>query len=841
MSQPLPAKFQRYNSLQTKRLSIVVEIEGFPGLLTSSALTRPILYGDPGLVYGEDGLVYGGGIEITEYNGGPIRSILSLDASSLTLSQRLEPEQGRGSISTLTLGFIDKDAIMTELVSPGIILDDILGKKVKIWLGYVELNFPEDYYVIFRGKVTDITQTPGLVRLALSDPNIGRRSQIFFQGQTKLSSAITDADTTINVAANGDFHKSILGPNGLYDAAIKTYLKIGDEFIEYGPSFSVPSGTFGVNTWTGVIRGSRFTTPQAHDADTDVEAWVQIEDHAIDMALKIMLSGWGGVYTSDQPLLAIRDTGDPILGNIPGALILPLNVDAKRDYGLFAGDYITLTGTASNDGTYRIVSFENLANTQNNIIVVNAALVTEATTTGTMSFRSQYDTYPITCGAKLTPDDVDVERHIYYKNTFLSADSNAYRIFISQTESSAKAFLEAQVYLPIACYSLTRNGRLSMGLTKPPVAEETLQFLTKDNILNADTLTLNRGITNRRFFNEIDWQYDERDDGSYQTLIRTLDTESLSIIKLSYVLPITSRGIRSDLNPDAQITRRTNFLLSRYKRGAVEINPLVNWEVGVQIEAGDVVALQDNGVLQIANYKTGKRLLGTQLFEVTERSMNLKSGNVQLKIISGIPSQADDRYGVISPSSLIASATVDRLTIQDSFGALYPGDEQEKWVNYIGEKIIVHDDDWNFSEEVTLVGFVPADPYTMIISPALSVAPPSGYIVDIPAYPTSLDTYVNSVYKAIHAFLDPTVSVVSGSTQAIFTVASGDIAKFNKGSIVIVHEIDWAYQSPELFIEDVDTGTNTVTLSGPCGFVPSSADFVDLIGFADLGAAYRWL
>jgi len=841
MSQPLPAKFKRYNSLQTKRLAIVVQIEDFPGLITSSPLYEPLLYGDPGIFYGDDGLVYGGIKEIETFNGGPIRTLLSLDASSLTLSQRLEPEQGRGSISTLTLGFIDKNAIMTELISPGIILDDILGKNVKIWLGYVELSFPQDYYIVFRGKITDVTQTPGLVRFNLSDPNIGRRSQIFFQGKTNLTTALTALDTTVNVASNGDFHKCILGPDGNYDPAIRTYIKIGDEFIEYGPSFHLPGGTFGTNTWGNVTRGARGTTADIHDLDADVEAWVQIEDHAIDMALKIMLSGWNGNYLTDVPVFSFRETGDPILGNIPGAIVLPQNTDAIRDYGLTAGDYITVVDDALNNGTYVITSFLDIGETLNQIIVVNDPLITEPTPTGTMSFRSQYDTYPVSCGAKLTPDDVDVERHIYYQNTFLSADTNSYRFLISATETSAKQFLEAEVYLPIACYSLTRFGRLSMGLTKPPVADERLQFITKDNLLNADQLTVNRGITNRRFFNEIDWEYDLLDDGTYQTLIRTLDTESLSIIGLSYVLPIKSRGIRSDLNPDAQIARRTNFLLSRYKRGAIEINPKVNWEVGVQIEAGDVIALQDNGSLHIPNYKTGKRVLGTQLYEVIERSMSLKDGNVQLKILSGIPSQADDRYGVISPSSRIASATTSTLTIKDSYGALFPGAEYEKWVNYAGSPVIVHNEDWSIVGESLFVGLLPADPYTMVITPPLAFTPSVDFIVDIPDYPTSPDTYVNSVYKAIHAFLDPTVTVVAGISDTVFEVDPADIGKFHVNSLVLAHEIDWAYEAPERAISAVDTVLNRVTLNGSMGFTPVAGDLVDLIGFEDLGAAYRWL
>ena len=844
MSNEAPSEFLKFNTQSTKQINIVVEIEGVPGLLTAQPLFTRLRYGDPGVHYGDPGLVYGGLRPLTEFGGGLVQDILSFDASSLTLQQRIEPEQGRASISVLSFGFIDKNQYMTRLCSPGVIVDDILGKKIKVYLGYKEISFPEDYYVVYRGIISSIDQPPGLVKFTLSDPNIKRRSQVFYAGKTTTQAAITNTDTTIPVISNGDFFKPLLGPDGNYDAGVKYYLQIADEAIEYGPSFSLPSATFGTNSFGGVVRGARGTTAAAHDAAEDVTNLIEISGHAIDIALKVMLSGWGGPCTKGVALQGINLTQLISPASYPNSLVLPPNKDANRDYGIYFGDYVTVSGSAisGNNQTAVVIGFQDLNGQPNRVILTNGTFTNELSTAGVFSIRSQYDVYPLTCGTQLSVDEVDVQRHLELKAQFLSVEENAYSFLITGPETG-KTWIESEIYLPIACYSLTRFGRLSVGLTKPPLADDRLQFLTKDNITNADRLTPQRSMTNRKFFNEIDWSYDVLPDGStYTTVLKTLSTDSLNIIGISSVLPITSKGLRSALNPDAVIQRRTKFLLNRYQKGAILLNPEVNYEVGVQIEAGDIVALQDNGALQIANYGTGIRNLGVQLFEVTGRTLDLRNGNVKLELLSGVGGQADDRFGTISPSSrTVSGVDLGSVVISDSYGAKYPGNEQAKWTDYIGQKVVIHSDDWSVSYERTLTGFDNINTYKMLLSPNLPSIIPADYVVDIPPYPTDVDPYTNQVYKQIHAFLDPTVSVVLGASSTSFVVSPGDIAKFIPNAVLLIHEPDWSYFSPEVAIDSVDTGTNTVTVKQDLGFTPTTGDLVELVGFADKGPAYRFI
>jgi len=826
----LPEKFLLFNDLQTKNISVAVKIDGLD-LLSNRPLYTYIRYGDPGIFYGMPGIVYGGMRPVAG-----VRDYLSLEGSSLSINQRLEPEQGRASVSMISLSFVDKDGYMTRAISPGVIIDEILNREVLIQVGYMECSYPEEYFTVFRGRVSSVESRTGMVVLQLSDPNLVRRQNVFFIAKTKLSGSIDGSVTTIPVINNADFPQQILGPGGGYDSAIKTYLWCEDEIIEY------PATGFGSNQFTSCTRGARGTSAVPHGAGAEVSAAIQVEDHGIDMALKMMLSGWAGPYMSGIAIESIVRTGDPSLGDIAGAIILPEKIDADGDYGIRPGSYITISGSGipANNTTVVVNDLLEMNLQPNRIIVTSGSLSVETSSPATLALRSQYDTYPEVCSVGMTPKEVDIEQHVNLKRTFLGSSQNSFRFFLTD-QQPLKSFLEAQVYLPMAAYSLTRQGRLSAGYTKPPIADQRLQVLTEDNVIDPVNIRPQRGVNNRKFFNEIHWDYDKNDAGDFTSLSRDLDTNSQSnTIKISSVLPIKADGGRTDLGFDQIITRRNRFLLNRYKDAAILMDARVNFGLGIQIEAGDVVAVKDGGTLHIANFNTGERDIGTQLYEVIDRTISFGEGNVQLKLLSGLGANVDDRYATVSPSSKVSTgSTTTSIRIKDSYGALYPGNEKKKWTDYIGLNILVHDATWTQEAVVTLTGFDPGDSYKMLVSPALPWVPAADFIVDLDRYSTSTDEMDQQIAKLVHAFVSPSVSVVSGISQTQFTVGAGDASKFFIGSSVYIHNSNYSLLSVETKVSDV-TGV-TITVEDSLGFIPASGQKAELIGFADHGGSYRYV
>lgn len=815
---------------------IVVQIDGVPDLITSGPLLKRVRYGDAGLRYGDPGLIYGGLTPVTNF-----KSLLSLD-SSMTISQKIEPEQGRGSVSMLTLSFTDKDGYFSKLISPGVIVDEPMGNKfVKIYLGYQNTSFPEDFLISMRGFISGTTYGAGKVSIQISDPNIKRRAQICFTPKTKLTSPINSSTLSIPVVKTDGFYDHVLGPDLTYDTTIKTYLTIDDEVMEYGPGALLGTS---VNVSS---RGARSTSSASHSAGATVENSLQVQGNLVDLALKFMLSGFNGPYKSGVSCRSIVNTLDPSLGNISNAVLLPENVDAILDLGLTIGDYMTVSGSSfGNDKTVVVIDILPALTRQNRLILCDQDFTVESPATGvSLAFRSRYDTFPVICGAKMAPYEVDVTTHVSVRNLYLAQNENRMRFYIKEP-FALKSFIETELFLPVSAYSITRYGQVSIALTKPPIADQKFITISKDNVLDPQNVLVTRSINNRRYFNEVQYTFDFDDSGNDQSTESFLDTESLSKVSISTPLPITSKGLRTDLGAESFIKRRGKFLLRRYKDAAFELNYKVNWATASQLEVGDVVLVKDEGNLHIINFADGTRNIDTALFEVIQRQLDIKSGQGNITLLSSLGVEVTDRFATISPSSLVvAGSTTTAIKIKDSFGAIFPRNEKKKWVPYIGLPIFVHSPDYsNISNEVTLTGFDPADNYKMLVDPPLSYTPAVDDIVEIGKYDTGSDPNVNKLYKIVHAYLDPSVTVVSGIDDFNFFVSPSDATLFNLtglAGVILIHNTDYSIMSPEVKLTAIDTGTGQITTSSSLGFTPAAGQKVELIGFKDGGGAYRFI
>src|SRR6185312_701865 len=397
-------------------------------------------------------------------------------------------------------------------------------------------------------------------------------------------------------------------------------------------------------------------------------------------------------YVTGIKCQALGTALDPDAASQANAVVLDQTVNAVTDLGLVPGDYITISGsTAGNDGTYVIESIADHGGDANRLLYLTQDLNFEnPASAAALAFRSQFDTLPIGCGAQMSPKEVDVATHIAVRDNFFSSASATLQIYFTDT-SRAKDTIEAECYLPLGIYSLTRYGQLSLGVTKPPIAGESTQFLNIGNIIDPDKITVTRATNNRRFYNEIQYSLNLADNDVYQDVQAIIDTNSLTRIGLTSVLPIPSSGLRSQFGGDQLALSRGQFLLNRFKNCAYEIKVTVLWKVGSLIEVGDVIALQDDGTLKITNFQTGERNLGTQLFEVIQRSMEIKSGRVALTLLSQMDYNLNQRFATIAPSSLVSNgSTTTTIQIQDSFGAKYPGNEKKKWEKLTGNDIRVH-------------------------------------------------------------------------------------------------------------------------------------------------------
>lgn len=1122
----IPSTYNLLNSQSSKNPILVVVIEGIPYLFTTRTLETVLVYGAANVTYGEDGIIYGGLIPY-----GSFKNFISLEGSNLVLQQRLEPEQGKASVSTLTIAFIDADdSYMTKVVSPGVIIQDIIMSEIGVYLGFQNTSFPTDFFRIFRGYCSSVTDSPGLVNLQISDANLKLRANLFFIAQSLVKFAIGSSDEVFSLNGNENFFGQIQQPDGsTYSKSVRTYVKIDDEIIECIPvrqenfqyvrliqgvlftanlghgtdvsliyivgatagnevvtvsdsvitiqiesgvstaqnifeailqkesasnlvipqvysaittqvvmsqSFlftytvtiqgiiyisttghgtdisisyqdggvagsevvTVSFGTITVKIQSGVStaaqvataigasgpasalvttavingalvqvpqiqtflttsngysilvkngikyisqpgitnaallyandgtvgsetvsvvgsvitvhmqsgastaqsifealvlyssivfpivqfellphcesnlqssftstplvagqpatqfaviqRGARGTVAATHEVSAAAASSIQIGDpifteNAMIMALKVMLSGWGRAWKSGVPVSSIGLIPDPAGSTMnTQAIQMPAGIDVVDLYNLSPGDFCYLYGsdTKSNNATpLTIVRFASSAGTPNNVIYVSQTLTKDDVSTSmTISFRSQFDCYPLDAGMILRPTDVDIDHHLYVLQTFLGTGVGNLIFFINSTQDSGKDFIQTEIYFPIGAYGLTRYGQISVGYNAPPIANQNIVILNENNILNPEEIKPIRSVNSRQFFNDVTFSYGADNDGNFTKVFAFGSSKSISRYGgYASSLPIQSLGIPADY-PQSSLEKVANYFLLKYQFCATTFSITINWQAGSTTEVGDIALIDDsNNVLQIANFDDGTRKIGKQLYNIIDRTFDFVNGKVKLIVQNNVGANAGDRFATISPSSIVGEGSSNTsIVITDSFGIIFPGDEGEKWRPYVGLTVLVHSDDYVTSAIVTLTSVDPLNNYLLKVTD-MGFTPTAGYVVDVAPYPTSSNPNVNALYKIMHDFLSPTVEVVSASDQLNFVVDMADIAKFLIGATVMIHDLTFSFISNEVIVTSVDTGSNTVTVGSPLGFTPVAGQFVDLIGFADGGSAYR--
>lgn len=796
--------------------NIILEIEGVDDYLFGAIdIEKFALYGDSGLVYGLEGLVYGGLI-VDERS----RDYISLSGSTNTLSQQLLQDKGSAqSITTLNLDLLDTEGLLSRLITPGEILPEIMGVKCRVYLNFLGGAHPQDSILVHRGIISKVSSSPASVQFVISSPERQKRQKLFIQGNAVLSLGVNTIVTTIPVLTTEGFF--LPADSG----TLKTYIQIDDEIIEYTGLTDT--------SFTGCIRGSLGTTAATHDSESDAQSIYRLADDCIDLALKLMLSGGDLVYATES----VKQFNYYTPTDFSGGIIFFNYYDIKEKRGFVIGDKINIVNSGAGNNVSNKTILDYGKNDYGSWVVVDHVFTNEFDGPADCEFISKYNVLSDGCG--MTPEDVDVDQHEDLKTRFTSNLAN-YVFYIKET-LNGEEFLPKQVYFPSGFYSLPRKSKSSIGITVPPIADQNIVFLNETNVEKPSQLKPERSIDNS-FYNSVLFKF-EKDPVDDRYLRGKVNYSGDSLTRIKNIgnkpLEVISDGLREGDGTDTLIRISSRRLLERYQFAAEKISSVqVFSKAGFTVEVGDVVVF-GSPELKMTDITRGDREFEPKLYEVVNKSLNIKTGRVNLDLLS-TAFELDGRYGIISPASYVGTgSTTINIKVIDSFSTISPKKEKDKWRDYIGETILIHSPDWTYNEETTLVRVNPIDDYAFEVSPALPSPPLAGYIIDVPVYDTGTESSLNAKFKLIHCFMCPQVPVVSGASSTVFDVDSGDIGKFHVGSIIRVHNFDYSVDSIEVEITDITS--NTITVNTSLGFTPSSSEVVDLIGFNDRGLPYRYI
>lgn len=881
---------------------LVAKIDGYDTIFGNVSIKKYIRVGDPDLVIGNDWLI--GGFNLVE-NQNPWISFSQ--GTTTRISQKLDPSRGQGSsVSQMQLAILDYNYAMTELVSPGRVLADVIGRRVTIFLGAQESSWPEDYNVVFRGVIQDVEAATDTVFLNLANTEEKKRNAIMPRIQTELAAAVDfrsatfqdlqfrnreDVFSTLTVqyiaggtagfegvsiggggttiivqiqdgastasqikkaiendpAANQLVEIKITGNNSdpqfigsvvlssdttvdLIDASefyepsdmMETYVVIGDELLKY-------TGITG-NQLTGVTRAENGSFAEFHEIGENVEQVLRFTDTGINIALKLMLSGAPEFYASDIGINSFQFFSPTLY--IDNAIFFQ-GVDLQVDHGVTAGDTITITGATNgaNNVTDAVIQEVGPMDDGSYIILADP-LVDEPTTTAVAKFKSQFNVLPL--GFGMIPTEVDVDQHIFVRNTFLPTFTLS--IFAREI-TDGKGFLEKQVYMPMTCYSVPRKGRSSIVYTVGPLPTSQIETLDVTTVENPQQLKVKRS-SNENFFNQVqfDYNYDPVQEKFLTRKNYPIEPDQSDRPVGIKPFKVQAQGLRTEDDAELISERAANRWLARYSNGAAFIKGIrAAFSIGYQIEIGDIVAV-DFASLKLADFETGTRTGPLKLMEVMNKTLDNKTGEVSLDVVN-TTFGLSDRYGLISPSSKVGvGSTTTKIILQKSWSTQPFNLESRKWNGYLNQEIIVHDEEWTTVYTTVIRGFDNNDPQGMSIDP-IPAPPGENWIVQCPPYPSVNNQELLSFWKLRHAFFSPRVQVVAGVSVTRFTVAALDVGRFFIGSIVRVHNFDFTVDSPERTVTEIIG--NDIIINESLGFIASSNEVVDLIGFPDEQQSYR--
>ncbi len=881
---------------------LVAKIDGFDTIFGNVEIQKFLRIGDPDFDIGNEFFI--GGFRILDDQA----AYISFSQGTTTrIAQKIDPSRGQSSsVSQMSLALLDVNQEISNLVSPGFVLSDVIGRRVTIFLGIKETSWPEDYNVVFRGVIQDVESSPTTIFLNLASTDDKKRQSILprinsesaqpidFRSATFQDLQFINREDVVNlitvtyitggtagsenvIVTGGGFDIQVQIQDGASTAAqirkaiendpeasqlvsvkitgessdpqfigtvslsvdntidlldasefilpentLQTYVRVGDELMQY-------TGIAG-NTLTGVTRAQNNSLAMFHNVENSVDQVVRITGNAIDIALKLMLSKGPEFYLDQFPVQSFQYFSPSI--SLDNAIFIQ-GTDLQVDHGVSAGDLVTIidaTNPANNITNSIILEVGSVDD--GSFIIVSENLADESTTTAKISFKSQFNVLPI--GFAMIPAEVDVAEHLRIRDTFLPVAP--LDLFLNEI-SDGKGFLERQVYLGFTCFSVPRKGRSSLIYTVGPLPSYEIVTLNTKTVENPEALRVKRSST-ENFFNQVQYDYDF-DPVSGQYLTRKNYPQEVDQTQIPVgVRPflIEAQGFTTADGAGLFTEQAANRLLRRYERGAEfikGIKPL--FSVGYQLEIGDVVAI-DYADLQLTDFSSGNRQGVLKLMEIQNKILDNKTGEVTIDVVNTIFG-ASDRYGLISPASeTLAGSTTSKLILAKSWSTKPFEPESKKWNGYLNQKIIVHSPDWTFVYPTLLRGFDNNDPQGMSIDP-IPMAPGADWIVQCPEYPSSLDQNELAFWKQRHAFFSPRVPVTAGITTTRFTVDPLEVGRFFIGSVVRVHNYDFTVDSPEVVVTDIIG--NDIIVGATLGFIPTSDEVVDLIGFPDKQQSYR--
>jgi len=787
---------------------LILEIDGFAQIFGAVDISKLVTIGDE-ITIGD--FIIGG--IIPEPNS---RAYIQTKGSTTKIKQAIDSDRkSTQSIQRINIKMVDVNGDLSRIFSPGVVVDDILSRDAVFYLGFKDGAHPQDSVKVLNGVISKAKSGAGFWDLTISHADALKDQELFTEFTSKLTNSMTNSDTSAFVPSTADLIFEI--PGNTY---LESYIRIDDEIMRVDGKNA---------TDITVTRAQYGTAAVTHDADAEVTSLYRLQGNAIDLALKILLSG-GGL---SKEFIPVSEIGVQSNGVANPNVISFSGVNIITRYNLSAGDRMTVSGSTEPLNNRIETITDIIVDGLNTDVYFAAPFTIDVSGSAQASPLSQYYVSEYGCGLKTSQVDVLRFQEIaqIFSGTFFDYD------FLIDEGVNARDFIDEEILFPSRLFSIPRKGAVSIGIIDLALATSSTPTVGFNEVISPDKIAIQRSTT-ENFYNSVIYKYDYDviEDKFLSVVIAQNEDSQNRIAAGNKPLIIESKGMRSSIETSNLITTNTRRILDRFKFAAESIESVdVAYKTGFAVEIGDVVIFGDEQ-LQITDLTQGSRRFTPRLMEVINKDFDIIKSTVSLSLLD-TKFGLDRRFGVMAPSSFIASgSTTTSFKIRPMASSRPWVPERNKWEDYFGLPVYVHNEDFSIEETGTLIGFDPANGERLIVS-GFTVTPQDGWVLECANYDDAkLFDRVN-LWHILHTFMQPQLEITAVTSTTIFEVSVPDSAKIYAGSIINIHNEDYTV-SGEATVDSV-VGQN-VTLVSSAGFLPTIGQQVDLIGFSDALPPYGY-
>ena len=731
-----------------KEPQIVLEITGLDTKFGAVTLKKYIRIGDDNLYIG-DSWVIGGLNEIEDSSP----YITFSRGTSSRIQQSIDQDKGETStVTSMSITVIDKNQEVTAILKPDAAQSptfDLLGRSCKVWLGFKESGWKEDYIVIFRGFIESYKASTGYVTFNLNSVDKIVDSTILPKVSVELSASISNSATEIPLSPSGQIAEIIDSSVSTAFGAVtglSTYIRVDDEIILVGD--------VGSTSLTSCTRAQLGTSAVTHDSGASVETIYEIQGKPMDIAKRLLLgnettlsgANVANNYISSSGLMTSFVRINSSRTETNGIYFRGLNL--KLDYGINIGDYVGtfFTINPENDISSYVISDIEITDDGSTILYLDdntftstpAVFVEEEPPASAIIIVSAADSLQWPIGLNLSPDLVDVDQLNKLQARFFNSH---YMSFYVKDSMNVREFIEQDLFRPLSLYRVPRNGKFSAKYHFPPLPDEEIVTLDSTNIVNPSSLAIERS-TSQNFYNTIVFRYNENvleDDKFESGYVTTQETSKARIAVGRKALIMDAKGFRTDKTVEGNSTAGASYAstaadrrLDKYAFGAEYIKGIkVNFKTGYTLDIGDIININLTD-LKISDIKSGTRSGDARLFEIENKTLDIRTGEISIDVVD-TNFNLSARYGLMSPASLVKTGVsstqfvIKPRTLQPT--RQYGSNEYRKWSNKVGASVLVRNDDFSVSGVSTIqsvsnntitltssLGFTPAEDYTFELS-----------------------------------------------------------------------------------------------------------------------------